>query len=68
MTRDGTFLIENGQLTRAVKNMRFNVKFFEFTQNIEAISKQIESTSGEYFPAVAPFMKVRNFNFTSKTA
>lgn len=68
MTRDGTFLIENGQLTRAIKNMRFNVKFFEFTQNIEAISKEIESISGDYFPAVAPFMKVNNFNFTSKTA
>lgn len=68
MTRDGTFLIEKGQLTRALKNMRFNVKFFEFTQNIEAISKEVESTSGEYFPAVAPFMRVRNFNFTSKTA
>ncbi|WP_041083735.1 TldD/PmbA family protein [Thermotoga profunda] len=68
MTRDGTFLIENGQLTRAIKNMRFNVKFFEFTKNIEAISKETESTSGEYFPTVAPFIKVKNFNFTSKTA
>lgn len=68
MTRDGTFLIENGQLTRPIKNMRFNVRFFEFTQNIEAISKEIESTSGDYFPAVAPFIKVNNFNFTSKTA
>ncbi|HOJ88300.1 MAG TPA: TldD/PmbA family protein [Pseudothermotoga sp.] len=68
MTRDGTFLIENGQLTRPIKNMRFNVKFFEFSKNIEAISKETESTSGEYFPAVAPFIKVSNFNFTSKTA
>lgn len=68
MTRDGTFIVEKGQLTKAVKNMRFNVKFFDFTQNIEAISKEIESVASEYFPQVAPYMKVKNFNFTSKTA
>ncbi len=68
MTRDGTFIIENGQLTKALKNMRFNVKFFEFTQNIEAISKEVESVASEYFPQVAPYMKVQSFNFTSKTA
>lgn len=68
MTRDGTFIVEKGQLTKAVKNMRFNVRFFEFTQNIEAISKEIESVAAEYFPQVAPYMKVKNFSFTSKTA
>lgn len=68
MTRDGTFIIEKGQLTKAIKNMRFNVKFFEMTQNIEAISKELESVASEYFPQVAPYMKINNFKFTSKTA
>lgn len=68
MTRDGTFIIEKGQLTKAIKNMRFNVKFFEMTQNIEAISKELESVASEYFPQVAPYMKIDNFKFTSKTA
>jgi len=68
MTRDGTFLIEKGKLTRAIKNMRFNVKFFDFTKNIEAISNETETVSGSYFPIVAPYMKANNFTFSSKTA
>ena len=68
MTRDGTFIIEKGELTRAIKNMRFNVKFFEMTKNIEAISKELESVASEYFPQVAPYMKINDFKFTSKTA
>ncbi|RKX41764.1 MAG: TldD/PmbA family protein, partial [Thermotogae bacterium] len=68
MTRDGTFLIEKGKLTRAIKNMRFNVKFFDFTKNIEAISNETETVGGDYFPIVAPYMKANNFTFSSKTA
>ncbi len=68
MTRHGAFLIEKGKLTRPIKNMRFNIKFFEFTKSILAISKETETVAGDYFPVVAPYVKVENFNFTSKTA
>ncbi|AEH51987.1 TldD/PmbA family protein [Pseudothermotoga thermarum] len=68
MTRHGTFLIEKGKLTKPIKNMRFNIKFFDFAKNLIAISKETETVAGSYFPIVAPYMKVANFNFTSKTA
>ncbi len=68
MTRHGTFLIEKGKFTKPIKNMRFNIKFFDFAKNLLAISKETETIAGEYFPVVAPYVKVANFTFTSKTA
>ena len=39
LTRDGTFLIENGKITRAVKNFRFNESPIFFLNNLEALGR-----------------------------
>ncbi|NUP90529.1 MAG: TldD/PmbA family protein, partial [Candidatus Sumerlaeia bacterium] len=60
MTRDGTFLIEDGKVTRALRDLRFNVSLFELLGRIEALGPQ-----GRHAGVVAPAMRVRGFRFTS---
>ncbi|HEU4720354.1 MAG TPA: TldD/PmbA family protein [Gemmatimonadaceae bacterium] len=66
LTRDGVFLIEDGKITRAVKNFRFNESPLFMLDNVEAIGPAIRiagtETGGSF---VMPTLKVRNFNFTS---
>ncbi|MGH7719656.1 MAG: TldD/PmbA family protein [Gemmatimonadaceae bacterium] len=69
LTRDGTFLIENGRITRAVKNLRFNESPIFMLNNLEAMGVPVrvnasESGSGG-FAIVVPPIKVRDFTFTS---
>ena len=69
LTRDGTFLIENGKITRAVKNLRFNDSPVFMLNNLEALGTPVRvSASEDGGPGQAvmvPPMKVRDFNFTS---
>ena len=66
LTRDGTFLIENGKITKAIKNFRFNESPLFMLNNVEAIgpSVRIAGTEGGG-PVVMPTLKVKDFNFTS---
>lgn len=66
MTRDGTFLIEGGKITKPIKNMRFTQSIIEALNNVEMIGKDlkiIEQVGNHLVPA----LKIKNFNFTSKT-
>ncbi len=69
LTRDGTFLIENGKVTRAVKNFRFNESPIFMLNNLEAMSNSIRvsaSESGNTGQAiVVPAIRTREFSFTS---
>jgi predicted Zn-dependent protease len=67
MTRDGTFLIENGQVVRGLKNFRFNQNLVELLKNVEALSPAVRAAGEETFDMVAPAMKVSDFNFTEVT-
>ena len=67
MTRDGTFLIEKGKLTRGLKNFRFNQNLIELLSNVEALSPVSRASGEEMFDMVVPAMKVRDFNFTDVT-
>ncbi len=67
MTRDGTFLIEDGKLTRGLKNFRFNQSLVELLADVEALSPAVRAAGEEATDMVAPAMKVRNFNFTEVT-
>jgi predicted Zn-dependent protease len=67
MTRDGTFLIENGKVTRGLKNFRFNQNLIELLSNVGALSPVVRASGEEAFDMVVPAMKVRDFNFTEVT-
>jgi len=67
MTRDGTFLVENGRVVCGIRNFRFNESLLHMLQNVEAMGDPVRSCGEESFDMVAPPMKVREFNFTETT-
>jgi predicted Zn-dependent protease len=67
MTRDGTFLVENGKAQRGLRNFRFNQSLIHMLSGVEAMSVPVRSSGEESFDMVVPAMKVRDFNFTEVT-
>ncbi len=69
LTRDGTFLIENGRIKSAIKNFRWNETPVKMLNLIEARTPVSRITGSERvgsgFPVLAPALKVREFEFTS---
>jgi predicted Zn-dependent protease len=66
MTRDGTFLIENGEIAYPVKNLRFTQSYLEALNGVEAIGvkpKLLEGFGTESVPA----LKLSAFTFTGAT-
>lgn len=69
LTRDGTFLIENGRITRPVTNFRFNQSLVSLLQNIEMLGPAVRVAASENSsvstPIVVPAIKVSGFNLSS---
>jgi predicted Zn-dependent protease len=66
LTRDGTFLVENGKITRSVKNLRFNESPLFMLNNLEMVGRTERVAGTESGGNVVfPTLKVRDFNFTS---
>ena len=66
LTRDGTFLIENGKVTHPVKNFRFNESPLLMLNNLEMLGAAVRLAGTEQGgDIVMPAIKVRDFNFTS---
>ncbi|HUF66189.1 MAG TPA: TldD/PmbA family protein [Gemmatimonadaceae bacterium] len=68
LTRDGTFLIENGRVTRAIKNMRWNESPIFLLNNVELLGRPVRvnsDESGDGSNVIVPPVKARDFNFTS---
>jgi predicted Zn-dependent protease len=70
MTRDGTFLIENGKITKAVKNLRFNDSMLRAYSNVEALTQK-RGIAGRNWGGIgsitAPTVLIRDFKFTGAT-
>jgi predicted Zn-dependent protease len=66
LTRDGTFLIENGKISKPIKNMRFNESPLFMLNNLEGLgtAERVAGTEAGG-DVVMPVIKVRDFNFTS---
>ena len=67
MTRDGTFLIEDGEIVCGLRNFRFNQGLIEMLNRVEAMSPAERASGEESFDMVVPAMKVRDFHFTEVT-
>ena len=75
MTRDGTFLIEEGEVKRPIKNLRFTESILKALSRVSAISKDRRICSeGTVYSrrfvtgVVAPAIKVEGFNFSGVSA
>lgn len=67
MTRDGTYLVENGAVARPILNLRFNVGLIEMLNKVIALGPSVRAAGEEGFPAVVPPMMAKDFNFTETT-
>ena len=68
MTRDGTFLIEHGELTRPVKNLRFTQGYVPALAGVEMVGKEVHTLPGGFFGASrVPALKLKEFTFTGTT-
>lgn len=74
MTRDGTFLIENGKITKGLKNLRFTENIINVLNRVDALSKNSVMVAsdpgyGSRFATgtIVPAIKVHDFTFTSAT-
>jgi predicted Zn-dependent protease len=61
LTRDGTFLIENGKITRSLKNFRWNESPLFLLNKIEEIGRAERTAAGQVMPSI----RAREFGFTS---
>jgi len=68
MTRDGTFLIEDGEITTPIKNMRFTQSILDAFSSTELVGKDLY-IAGEHFiyPTLVPALKINSFQFTGVT-
>ncbi len=68
LTRNGTFMIENGQITGAVTNMRFTQSFVAALGpgRVAGIGNDDRFADSEFGPAMihAPSMRLASWNFT----
>src|SRR5512139_1942049 len=71
MTRDGTFLIEEGEIKRPIKNLRFTESILKALSRVRAISKDRKICSeGTVYSRrfvtgkVVPALKIDGFNFS----
>jgi len=67
MTRDGTFLVQDGRVAGGVRNFRFNQGILEMLSNVELLGPAVRAAGEESFEMVVPPMKVRNFHFSEVT-
>jgi predicted Zn-dependent protease len=69
LTRDSTFFIENGKIKHPVKNFRFNESPVIMLNNLETLGKQVrvsvDGGPGGGANFLVPYMKIRDFTFTS---
>ncbi len=69
LTRDGVYLVENGEIAGAVNNFRFNESPVDLLDRFSAASTTVPSFSrewGDYFPRTAtPALRVPDFNMST---
>ena len=69
MTRDGVFMVEQGEIAYPVKNLRFTQSYVDALANVESIGNEtclLKSEYGSHAKCV-PAIKLGGFNFTGAT-
>ncbi len=74
MTRDGTFLVEKGEITKGIKNLRFTQSILEALSEVSMIEDRLTligggaGYEGRFATGVlAPGLKIEKFTFSGKT-
>jgi len=64
LTRDGTFLIEDGELSKPIVNMRFTDSMLSAFSDVPMVGKRLEMVSA----TTVPFMKLDKLRFVGVSA
>lgn len=67
MTRDGTFLIEKGEVAYPIKNLRFTQSYIEALANVELVGRATRLQQSWFGGLRAPALKLAEFEFTGAT-
>jgi predicted Zn-dependent protease len=67
MTRDGLFLVEDGQIRRPVRNLRFTQSYLEALAGVEAVGSTRRLLRGFLGSVVVPAVRIAAFTFTGAT-
>ncbi len=70
LTRDGTFLVQNGRVVGAAKNLRFTQSILEAFSKVLAVSRErrlVADPSQGLSAVVTPALLIKDFTFTGQT-
>jgi predicted Zn-dependent protease len=67
MTRDGTFLIEKGEITYPIKNLRFTQSYVEALANVKLVGRETKLQQNWFGGTRAPALELAEFEFTGAT-
>ena len=67
MTRDGTFLVEGGQIVGPIKNLRFTQSYLAALAGTVAVSRERRTLKGFLGGVVVPAIRIDGWTFTGGT-
>ena len=67
MTRDGTFLVERGEIVGPVRNLRFTQSYLDALAAVEAVGRERRLLRGFLGSVVVPAVRIGAFAFTGAT-
>jgi predicted Zn-dependent protease len=69
MTRDGLFMVQNGELAYPVKNLRFTQSYVEALSNVDQVGRDTRLLTNEFggYAARVPALRINEFCFTGST-
>jgi PmbA protein len=67
MTRDGTFLVEDGRIVGPVRNLRFTQSYLAAMAGTVAVARERKTLKGFLGGAVVPALRIDGWTFTGTT-
>ena len=67
MTRDGTFLVEDGRIVGPVRNLRYTQSYLDALAGVTAVGRDRKTLKGFLGSAVVPALRIASWTFTGAT-
>jgi predicted Zn-dependent protease len=67
MTRDGTFLVEDGRIVGPVRNLRFTQSYLAALAGVAAVGRERKTLRGDFGGVLVPAVRIDGWTFTGAT-
>jgi PmbA protein len=67
MTRDGTFLVEDGKIVGPVRNLRFTQSYLAALAGTVAVGRERRTIRGDFGGVLVPSVRIEGWTFTGAT-